>query len=174
VNALRPVRAAAALAALGISACSPPVAPRSAPSPTVPHERIAAALSGMIWPLPVQGSREISSTYGVRGVRHHDGVDIRGGAGTPIHAARDGRVVFSGWMRGYGNIVILDHGEGVTTRYAHASQLIARVGDRVTRGQTIALVGATGNATGNHLHFEILWAGRAIDPALLLPRVSAR
>jgi murein DD-endopeptidase MepM/ murein hydrolase activator NlpD len=126
----------------------------------------------MIWPLPVERSREVSSTYGVRGVRHHDGLDIRGNAGDPIYAARDGRVVFSGWMRGYGNIVILDHGNGVTTRYGHASQLLVGVGEQIGRGQPIALVGATGNATGNHLHFEVLWAGRAIDPTPLLPVVA--
>jgi murein DD-endopeptidase MepM/ murein hydrolase activator NlpD len=156
------------LLTFGLSACFTASAPRSSPAP----ERLTEALSGMIWPLPVERSREVSSTYGVRGVRHHDGLDIRGRGGDPIFAARDGHVVFSGWMSGYGNIVILDHGHGVTTRYGHASALLVGVGERVLRGQPIARVGATGNATGDHLHFEVRWSGRPIDPAVLLPAVT--
>jgi murein DD-endopeptidase MepM/ murein hydrolase activator NlpD len=162
--------AALPLAAV-LSACSMAVASTPAPPGSL---RLADALSGMIWPLPIQAAGEVSSTYGVRGVRHHDGLDIRARAGDPIFAARDGHVIFSGWMRGYGNIVILDHGNSVTTRYAHASELLVGAGERVGRGDVIARVGATGNAVGNHLHFEVLWAGRAIDPTALLPSIAAR
>jgi murein DD-endopeptidase MepM/ murein hydrolase activator NlpD len=157
--------------AAALTACSMAAASTTAPLGSL---RLADTLSGMIWPLPVQAPGEVSSTYGVRGVRHHDGLDIRGRAGDPIYAARDGHVIYSGWMNGYGNIVILDHGNSVTTRYAHASELIVGAGERVPRGQVIARVGATGNATGNHLHFEVLWAGRAIDPSSLLPSMAAR
>jgi murein DD-endopeptidase MepM/ murein hydrolase activator NlpD len=159
------------LLAVALPACSTAVASTPAPPGSL---RLADALSGMIWPLPVQAPGEVSSTYGVRGIRHHDGLDIRARAGDPIYAARDGHVIYSGWMRGYGNIVILDHGNSVTTRYAHASELLVGAGERVRRGQVIARVGATGNAVGNHLHFEVLWAGRAIDPTALLPSVAAR
>jgi murein DD-endopeptidase MepM/ murein hydrolase activator NlpD len=155
-----------------LAGCAAPVATRS-PAPNTPERRLAEALSGMIWPLPLTQDRAISSRYGVRGVRHHDGLDIRAGSGDPIHAARDGVVVFSGWMRGYGYLVILDHGHGVTTRYGHASELLVAVGRRVARGEPIARVGATGNATGNHLHFEVRWAGRPLDPTPLMPRFTA-
>ncbi|CAN5680597.1 hypothetical protein BH23GEM6_BH23GEM6_04510 [soil metagenome] len=151
-----------------LAACSTAPPPRSAPT----YDRLSQALSGMIWPLPVERSREVSSTYGARGVRHHDGLDIRGRGGDPIFAARDGHVVYSGWMSGYGNIVILDHGHGVTTRYGHAFALLVGAGERVVRGQPIARVGATGNATGDHLHFEVRWSGRPIDPTVLLPVVT--
>jgi murein DD-endopeptidase MepM/ murein hydrolase activator NlpD len=154
-----------------LTACSVATASTASPPGSL---RLADALSGMIWPLPVQAPGEVSSTYGARGVRHHDGLDIRGRAGDPIYAARDGHVVYSGWMSGYGNIVIVDHGNSVTTRYAHASELIVGAGERVTRGQVIARVGATGNATGYHLHFEVLWAGRPIDPTSLLPSMPSR
>lgn len=165
---------ARSLCLLFLAALSSGCTARSPRSPALAPARLAESLSGMIWPLPVARPAEVSSTYGVRGVRHHDGLDIRGRAGDAIHAARDGAVVFSGWMRGYGNLVILDHGGGVTTRYGHASELLVAAGQRVARGEPIARVGATGNATGNHLHFEILWAGRPIDPTPLLPRVSTR
>jgi murein DD-endopeptidase MepM/ murein hydrolase activator NlpD len=174
---LRSRIAAGLLGVLLTGACAPAHVPRPgaaapAPAPSGSQRALAEALSGMIWPLAVEREREVSSTYGVRGVRHHDGLDIRGGAGTAIHAARDGRVSYSGWMRGYGNIVILDHGSGVTTRYAHASELLVRAGERVQRGQTIARVGATGNATGNHLHFEVRWGHHPIDPTRILPRMG--
>lgn len=136
------------------------------------EERLARALSGMVWPLEVERRSAVVSGYGERQRRHHDGVDIPAPRGRPIHAAAAGRVVFSGWKRGYGNTVVVDHGEGVTTLYAHAAERWVEAGHRVTRGEPIAAVGATGNASGNHLHFEIAWAGVAVDPVPLLPRLS--
>lgn len=132
---------------------------------------LARALSGMIWPLPISDHRSLTSEFGPRGRSHHHGLDIDGHQGDPIFAARDGRVHFSGWRNGYGNTVVLDHGSGVTTLYAHAAQFHVRTGDSVRRGQTIGEVGATGNARGSHLHFEIAWAGRVIDPSPLLPKL---
>lgn len=148
-------------------------APTGAASGTLtPAGRLAERLSGMIWPLPIERSFLMTSPFGWRGRRHHDGVDIDGDTGDPIHAAAPGRIRFSGRQRGYGQTIIIDHGNGVSTLYAHASTRYVRVGDAVSRGQPIGAVGATGNATGSHLHFEIRWAGRALDPVPLLPRLG--
>ena len=160
-------RVLAGALALGLAACAPRP-PAAAPSPRV----LAGYLSGMIWPLPIHASAAITSPYRFRGRRHHDGVDIDGRTGDPVFAAKDGAVLFSGWKNGYGNTIVLDHGGGVTTLYGHASRLLARAGERVARGQIIALVGATGDARGDHLHFEVAWAGVPIDPSPLLPRVA--
>jgi len=124
------------------------------------------------WPL----MGRISSTFGWR--RHpitrrndfHTGIDIRASRGAPIHAARDGRVTFAGWMGAYGKTVVIDHGGGHSTLYAHASAILVRQGERVTTGQTIARVGSTGRSTGPHLHFEIRVNNRAVDPRPLLRR----
>jgi murein DD-endopeptidase MepM/ murein hydrolase activator NlpD len=111
---------------------------------------------------PVEGG--ISSHFGKRGRRHHKGIDIIANVGTPIVAAGDGEVIFSGRQRGYGSTVVVDHGQFMTL-YAHASKLIARTGDRVRQGDFIAKVGRTGNARGAHLHFELRDANnRPIDP----------
>lgn len=162
------VAVTACFAAAGCAPSRPP----AGPSPAELAD-LAASLSGMLWPLPLTGPGPVTSGYGKRGRRHHDGVDIDGRTGDPVFAARDGRVLFSGWRNGYGNTVVLDHGRGVTTLYGHASELRVRVGERVERGQPIAMVGATGNARGDHLHFEIAWAGRVIDPVPLLPELRA-
>lgn len=136
-----------------------------------PHVDLADRLSGLIWPLPIVRAAEVTSPYGARGRRHHDGLDIDGRTGDPVFAARDGRVQFSGWRNGYGQTVILDHGRGVTTLYAHNSALHVSPGERVRRGSVIASVGATGDASGDHLHFEIAWRGFPLDPRPLLPRI---
>lgn len=162
-------RASLGLLIGGLAACA---SARTAPSGS--SAQLADRLSGFIWPLPIAYLPSVTSPYGRRQHRHHDGVDIRGRTGDAIYAAAAGRVRFSGWMNGYGNAVIIDHGGGVTTLYAHASALFVRAGDPIDRGQLLAAVGATGNASGSHLHFEIAWAGRAIDPMPLLPRLAAR
>jgi murein DD-endopeptidase MepM/ murein hydrolase activator NlpD len=111
---------------------------------------------------PVEGS--ISSHYGKRGRRQHRGIDIIANVGTPIVAAGDGEVIFSGRQRGYGSTIVVDHGQYMTL-YAHASKLIARTGDLVKQGDFIAKVGRTGNARGAHLHFELRDRyNKAIDP----------
>lgn len=94
----------------------------------------------------------------------HAGMDVSGTRGQPIFAASAGRIIFVGQQNGYGNLVVVDHGHGLETRYGHLSGFTARVGDRVARGQQIARMGSTGRSTGNHLHFEVRVGGRAINP----------
>lgn len=112
------------------------------------------------WPL--QG--RISSPFGPRWGRMHKGLDIAVPIGTQVKAAADGKVKFSGWNGSYGNLVIIDHGNGVETRYAHLDRLVAQVGQKVSRGQVVAYSGNTGVSTGPHLHFEIRLNGEAYDP----------
>lgn len=99
-----------------------------------------------------------------RRVKFHYGIDISAPSGTPIRAAADGVVVFAGWRRAYGNTVILDHGNGLATLYAHCSRLLVSEGEVVKQGQVIALVGSTGLSTGTHLHFEVRRYGEPINP----------
>ena len=94
----------------------------------------------------------------------HEGVDISAPQGTPILAAAKGKVVFSGWRSGWGNTVEIDHGYGYLTRYAHASKILVRRGQEVTRGEVIAHVGSTGISTSSHLHYEVRINGRAVNP----------
>ena len=96
--------------------------------------------------------------------RPHHGIDISAEHGTPILAAANGRVVRAGWMTGLGQMVEIDHGFGYVTRYGHASKLLVRVGQQVTRGEMIAQVGSTGIATGPHLHYEVYLNGRVQNP----------
>lgn len=124
-----------------------------------------------IW--PVRGS--ISSGFGWRlnpfgGTRNefHAGIDIPARVGTPIRAAGGGTVAFAGTQNGYGNTVIIDHGGGITTKYAHNSRNSVRVGQRVERGDIIAYVGSTGRSTGPHLHYEVRRNGTAINPVPFL------
>lgn len=121
---------------------------------------------GYLW--PTKGV--FTSGYGWRWGRMHKGIDIANNVGTPIVAAKDGIVVYSGWSSGYGYLVELTHGDGTSTRYAHNSRLLVRKGQIVPQGQTISLMGSTGRSTGPHLHFEIRRAGgAAVDPMSLLP-----
>jgi len=94
----------------------------------------------------------------------HDGIDFAGSTGDPIRAAAAGVVVFSGTMRGYGRVVVVDHGGGMSTLYAHCSAVLAREGREVGRGSVIARVGSTGQSTGPHLHFEVRRNGNPIRP----------
>lgn len=125
-----------------------------------------ASAGGFVRPV---GGR-VSSSFGYRvhpifGVRKlHTGVDLAAGAGTPIVASATGRVVFAGWRGGYGRTVIVDHGGGVTTLYAHQSSLSVSQGQSVTRGQQVGRVGSTGYSTGPHLHFEVRVNGSPVDP----------
>ena len=117
---------------------------------------------------PAQG--RISSRYGTRWGRMHYGLDLAVSTGTPVRAAADGRVTWSGARGTYGNLVIIDHGHKIETRYAHNSRLAVRVGDSVKRGQVIAHSGNTGRSTGPHIHFEIRYRGKAVDPEKYLMR----
>ena len=120
-----------------------------------------SAAQGGIWPTSVT---YISSPFGWRGAGWHTGIDLAGPQGSPIYAYKTGKVIFSGWGNSYGYLVKIDHGNGVATWYAHSSKLLVKAGDTVTQGQTIALVGTTGNSTGPHLHFEIRINGTAVNP----------
>ena len=115
--------------------------------------------SGLIWPV----SGPVVSPFGMRWGRMHTGIDIGVGYGTPIHAAASGTVIFAGWMGGYGNFVIIDHGGGLATAYAHQSS-IAVGGGSVSQGQVIGYVGCTGHCFGPHLHFEVRINGSPVDP----------
>lgn len=112
------------------------------------------------WPV----SGRLSSRYGPRWGRMHHGIDIAVNTGTPIRAAARGRVSFAGWNGGYGNLVIIDHGNNIETRYAHLSRINVKVGQYVDRGALIAYSGNTGNSTGPHLHFEIRHKGQSVNP----------
>lgn len=116
---------------------------------------------------PVNGV--ITSLFGSRDGRIHEGLDIAKESGSPIKAARGGRVAFAGWRGSYGRAVILDHGDGVRTLYAHASKLLVSEGQFVSTGQIVARVGNTGRSTGPHIHFEVLFEGTALDPQKFLP-----
>lgn len=123
--------------------------------------------------LPVEGGW-YSSDFGWRidpftGQRaYHEGIDVMAEVGTPIYAAAGGVVVFSGTHPQYGNMIEIDHGNGLITRYAHASKRLAKVGDLVVRGVEIGKVGKTGRATGSHLHFEVRRRGAAVNPKRFL------
>ena len=114
---------------------------------------------GLIW--PVNGP--VVSPFGMRWGRLHAGIDIGCGYGAPIHAAASGTVIFAGYMGGYGNFVIIDHGGGMATAYAHQSS-IAVGGGSVSQGQVIGYVGSTGHSFGPHLHFEVRINGSPVDP----------
>ena len=131
-----------------------------------PEQSRDAARESMILPL----AGKVSSPFGKRRGRIHDGIDIPAPKGTPITAARSGRVVFSGIQRGYGRTVIIDHGMGLLTRYSHCSASLTKKGEWVKRGQAISKVGRTGRATCSHLHFSVIQNGRAVDPKQHLPR----
>lgn len=149
---------AAAAAAAGNSGST-------APAPGSP------SVSGFQW--PVNGSvtsgfgYRIHPIYGTR--RLHQGLDISGGSGTPIAAAKGGTVISAGWRGGYGNAVVISHGGGITTLYAHQSSMNVSNGQEVSRGDIIGWVGSTGASTGPHLHFEVRVNGSAVDPRPYLP-----
>jgi murein DD-endopeptidase MepM/ murein hydrolase activator NlpD len=119
-----------------------------------------ASSAGLIW--PVQGP--ITSPFGWRWGRMHQGIDIGVGYGTPIHAAAAGTVIYCGWEEGYGNFVVIDHGGNLATAYGHQSAIAVTCGQQVDQGQVIGYVGCTGHCTGPHLHFEVRVGGNPVDP----------
>jgi len=152
----------------------------SAPAADVPQGGFSAALAQalgpqttapMVW--PAQGA--VSSPFGLRqdpfggGTEFHPGIDIAAEENSPIIAAGPGRVIQAGPDGGYGNVITIDHGDGVVTKYAHCDALLAHAGDMVTQGQEIATVGSTGRSTGPHVHFEVRLNGAPVDPTKALP-----
>ncbi|TML32891.1 MAG: hypothetical protein E6G24_09120 [Actinobacteria bacterium] len=145
----------------GLSAASAALAARIqgssgsySPSDTTP------SAAGLIW--PVNGP--VTSPFGMRWGRMHEGIDIGVPNGTPIHAAASGRVIYAGWMDGYGNLVAIDHGRGLSTAYGHQSRIAVSNGQTVSQGQVIGYVGCTGHCYGPHLHFEVRINGTPVDP----------
>jgi murein DD-endopeptidase MepM/ murein hydrolase activator NlpD len=116
--------------------------------------------AGFMWPC----DGVVVSGFGMRWGRMHEGIDIGCAYGTPNRAAAAGTVIYAGWLGGYGNLVVVDHGNGLSTAYAHASSILVSVGQSVSQGQTVSLVGSTGNSSGPHLHFEVRVNGVAVDP----------
>jgi len=113
------------------------------------------------WPL---ANNKITSPYGTRSRGFHSGIDLQAKTGTSVYAAAGGKVVLASWYYGYGNCIVIDHGNGMKTRYAHLSSYNCKVGDSVSRGQMIAKSGNTGNSTGPHLHFEVIINGSTKNP----------
>ena len=142
--------------------------PRYAPRVELAPMPLDALKGGRGWTLPARG--RLSSRFGMRShptlrrARMHTGDDIAASYGSPIRAAKSGRVLWAGWKKAYGNTIIMDVGGGMTTLYAHASKLGVRPGQPIRAGQTIGNVGSTGFSTGPHLHFEVRKNGRPIDP----------
>lgn len=136
---------------------------------------ISTASTGSVTPdiWPVSGV--VSSHFGFRvspggiGSTYHEGLDIASSYGNPVHATANGRITQAGWVNGYGYLVEIDHGNGIKTRYGHNSAILVSVGDQVVQGQTISLIGSTGNSTGPHCHYEVRVNGEAVDPILFLP-----
>jgi len=188
--------------AAALPSSSPPAAPgapsglaaAAAPAPTATvRERLrslqdddlraavarlpAVSFEDQTFRAPVQG--RVSSRFGwralsVNGNHFHGGVDLAVPLGTPVHAARDGIVVKAGWGGTYGNVVYLDHGDGTQTRYAHLSRIEVRVGEALRQGDVLGLAGSTGASTGPHVHFELRFDGRAVDPLDYLQGTVAR
>jgi len=142
-------------------------AERAAQKKANPNTPIVAHKGKFEWPVP---ERRITSNFGMRihpkfrTKNQHSGIDIGSPKGTPIKAAGAGEVIFTGWLRGYGQVVIIDHGNGYSTVYAHMSKILTDEGRSVKTGTVIGQVGQTGVATGPHLHFEVRVNGKAQNP----------
>jgi murein DD-endopeptidase MepM/ murein hydrolase activator NlpD len=130
-----------------------------------PPNELSAGGRPFLWPI---ASGTITSRFGPRGGAFHDGIDIGAPRGTPVRAAREGQVLYSDRLSGYGRVIIVRHGDGYATVYAHNSEHLVRTGDRVRQGQVIARVGATGRTTGPNLHFEVRKDNVARNPMYYL------
>lgn len=142
------------------------ITPRLARPDRPPARELPTGAQAFAW--PVDGPR-VESGFGPRGATHHDGIDLSAPEGTPVRAARGGRVLYSDRLRGYGNVIILDHGDGYATVYAHNRENEAEVGEVVRQGDVIATLGSTGRTTGPNLHFEIRRDNVARNPLYYLP-----
>jgi len=125
------------------------------------HSTVTRTGSGaLIWPV----NAPITSSFGWRWGRMHEGIDLGAAYGSPIAAAAAGTVIYAGWLGGYGNLTVIDHGGGLSTAYGHQSSIGVSVGQHVEQGEIIGNVGSTGHSTGPHLHFEVRVNGQAVDP----------
>ena len=144
----------------------PPPSPPSSSGSSGSYNATPSSSGGMIWPI----SGPITSPFGWRthpifgSQRFHSGLDIGGDYGMEIHAAKAGVVSHAGWIGGYGNTVMIDHGGGIVTLYGHNQSLNVSVGQQVSQGQVIAFCGSTGNSTGPHCHFEVRLNGEPVSP----------
>lgn len=136
-------------------------------TPSSPRRGPSARAAGLDFAWPVRGT--LSSRYGWRSGSHHEGIDISARRGTPVHAAEAGRVIFSGWLGSYGRVVIVKHIGSWSTVYAHNQRNRVKEGDFVERGDVLAEVGTSGNASGPHCHFEVRRDRRPEDPLAYLP-----
>lgn len=140
-----------ALLFVGLAACA-----------SAPRSEVVSVPSG--WPVDPRVAR-VSSDFGARrGGSWHQGIDLSAPKGTPVRATADGKVVAAGRDGAYGRTVIIVHGTGLSTRYAHLKRIKVRPGERVRRGDTVGTVGASGRASGSHLHYEVRREGRPVDP----------
>lgn len=156
------IRARQAPASAAPAATASVAAANAAPANAAPA-RVGG--SGVAW--PTNGS--VTSGFGYRWGSLHAGIDIANGIGTPIRAAKGGTIILAGWNGGYGNCIVIDHGGGFSTLYAHMTRLRASDGQRVSQGDLIGDMGSTGNSTGSHLHFETRVNGSPQDPTRYLP-----
>lgn len=147
-----------------------PPAKEAAPASVAgtPVSGTLSSRAGGLFSWPLVGT--LTSLYGKRKGETHHGIDIAAETGTPIKAARSGKVVYAGWLEVYGRTVIIDHGDGTRTLYGHASKLQVKKGEQVKTGQVIARVGSSGRATGPHLHFEIYQETKTVNPLTYLKR----
>lgn len=145
----------------------PPSAASGAPNAAPPGPAPTASNAPLRWPV---AAPRLSSMFGKRWGKDHDGIDMAAPTGTPVYAAAGGTVIYSGdQVRGYGNMVVLQHPDGLVTVYAHNSLLLVRTGAAVVVGQEIARVGDTGRSTAPHLHFEVRRGENPQDPMQFLP-----
>jgi murein DD-endopeptidase MepM/ murein hydrolase activator NlpD len=137
-------------------------------------DRLTRALAAVPVRKPVLGEMDMSSGFGmridpfIRAPAMHTGLDFRGDTGDPVRATADGTVTVAGWNGGYGQMIEIDHGSGMTTRYGHLSAIGVKVGQTVRAGAIIGKIGTTGRSTGPHLHYETRFDGDAVDPLKFL------
>ena len=161
-------RSAALAARIRRAQAAPPAAgaastnPATSIAPPAPPPPASGPSQGSSLAWPVNGT--LTSSFGARWGRMHEGLDIAGPSGTPIGAAAPGTVIVAAFSGGYGNLVVVDHGGGLSTAYAHMSSIAVGVGQSVGQGATVGGMGTTGNSTGVHLHFEVRVNGAAQDP----------
>lgn len=141
-----------------------------------PRAGNAASSVPSIW--PVMGTLRSGvgmrgNPFGGGGTEYHKGQDIAAPMGTPVIATADGTIIVAGWQRGYGWVVYIDHGSGITTRYGHLSRIDVELGQTIRRGEQLGLVGSTGRSTGPHLHYEVRINGTPVSPLLYLPAQNA-